>query len=47
MLRRLIQLFYSYIVLNTNNTVAALDILIPKMMEQGFEFVTVSEIIDK
>jgi peptidoglycan/xylan/chitin deacetylase (PgdA/CDA1 family) len=31
----------------TNNTVAALDILIPKMIEQGFEFVTVSEIIDK
>ena len=31
----------------TNNTVAALDILIPKMMDQGFEFVTVSEIIDK
>ena len=25
----------------------ALDILIPKMMDQGFEFVTVSEIIDK
>lgn len=31
----------------TNNTVAALDILIPKMMDQGFEFVTVSQIIDK
>ena len=31
----------------TNNTVAALDILIPKMIEKGFEFVTVSEIIDK
>jgi len=31
----------------TNNTVAALDILIPKMIEQGFKFVTVSEIINK
>lgn len=31
----------------TNNTVAALDILIPKMIEQGFTFVTVSEIINK
>ena len=31
----------------TNNTVEALDILIPKMIEKGFEFVTVSEIINK
>ena len=29
----------------TNNTVEALDILIPKMKEKGFEFVTVSDII--
>ena len=31
----------------TNNTVDAIDILIPKMKELGFEFVTVSELIDK
>ncbi|MEG1311940.1 MAG: polysaccharide deacetylase family protein [Romboutsia sp.] len=29
----------------TNNTVEALDILIPKLIEKGFKFVTVSEII--
>ena len=31
----------------TNNTVEALDILIPKMIEKGFEFVTVSELIQE
>ena len=31
----------------TNNTVEALDMLIPKMIEKGFKFVTVSEIIKK
>ena len=31
----------------TENTVEALDILIPKMLQEGFKFVTVSDIIDK
>lgn len=31
----------------TNNTVEALDILIPNMISKGFEFVTVSELINK
>ncbi|MGL6104772.1 polysaccharide deacetylase family protein [Romboutsia sp.] len=30
----------------TNNTVQALDILIPAMIEKGFQFVTVSELIN-
>lgn len=30
----------------TNNTVEALDILIPKMIEKGYKFVTVSEMIE-
>ncbi|MGL5329951.1 MAG: polysaccharide deacetylase family protein [Peptostreptococcaceae bacterium] len=30
----------------TDNTVEALDILIPKMIERGYKFVTVSELID-
>ena len=30
----------------TDNTVEALDILIPKMIEKGYKFVTVSELID-
>lgn len=30
----------------TNNTVEALDILIPEMIKKGFKFVTVSELID-
>lgn len=30
----------------TNNTVEALDILIPKMIENGYKFVTVSELIE-
>lgn len=30
----------------TNDTVEALDILIPKMVEKGYKFVTVSELID-
>lgn len=30
----------------TNNTVEALDILIPAMIEKGFKFVTVSELIE-
>lgn len=31
----------------TDNTVEALDLLIPKMIEKGFKFVTVSELINK
>ena len=31
----------------TDNTVEALEILIPKMIEKGYKFVTVSELIDK
>lgn len=30
----------------TNNTVEALDILIPQMIDKGFEFVTVSELLE-
>lgn len=30
----------------TNNTVEALDIIIPQMISKGFEFVTVSELLD-
>lgn len=31
----------------TNNTVEALDILIPEMIKKGFKFVTVSEMLEK